>query len=266
MEYKTPLTIPLQIERLKSKKKVVFKKIDEESASSILYDFNYINVISPFKHYFCKKDESKKPVKINDEHVYEREVDFKEYNDKFVAERAQYHVIYEGLLKFETHFNAILSYEVIHAFNIKDSDLFNLFVDTLSANVDSTKYEDDVKQHMRSEIGKFKTKMKKYNSIYIFMDRLSLSALITVFRCCGKPLQNKIFKSLLEKGYTLGYVDLPTFDSDCLERIVKIRNCICHCNSLEVLLQYYDIKEKSFRTASDRTRFKTIIKRLKNNE
>jgi hypothetical protein len=54
MEYKQPLTIKQQIEHLKYKKRVVFDCIDEKAASSILYKSNYINVISPFKHYFAK--------------------------------------------------------------------------------------------------------------------------------------------------------------------------------------------------------------------
>lgn len=266
MEYKQPLTIKQQIEHLKYKKRVVFDCIDEKAASSILYKSNYINVISPFKHYFAKKGEDNNPVKVDGEHVYERNVDFKEYSDKYNSERVQYPILFNGVMKFECRFNAILSYEIIHAFNIQNSDRFELFVDTLMENVKSTPYDDDVKQHMRSEIGTFKRKMDKYNSIYIFMDRLSLSASITVFRCCGKALQKYIFDRLLENNCTLGYVDLPTFDSDCLERIVKIRNCICHGNSIDVLLQYYDIKEKSFRTSSDRIRFKTILRKLENNE
>ncbi|MBR3308282.1 MAG: Abi family protein [Lachnospiraceae bacterium] len=266
MEYKPPLTITEQIARLKSKKRVVFNCIDETSASSILYKSNYINVISPFKHCFAKVDDNKNPIKVNDEHVYERDVDFIEYSEKYNSERTQYPSLYKGIMDFESHFNAILSYEIIHAFNIRNSERFELFVDTLMENIKSTPYDDDVKNHMRSEIGKFKRKMNKYNSIYIFMDRLSLSASITVLRCCGKPLQKYIFSRLYDNNCTLGYEDFPTFDSDCLERIVKIRNCICHGNSLEVLLQYYDIKEKSFRTSSDRVRFKTILRKLKNNE
>lgn len=260
--YKKPLTTAEQIDYLENTKRVRYIHISKEKAAEILYSNNYINVISPFKHYFAEKDSDKHPIKVNGSHVYSRNVDFKEYYNHYQNERNDYPVLYKSILTFEAHFNAIVSYETINSFGIADSDKFTLWIDSLKANLEASGYDDEVKQHMRSEIGKFPKQMDKYDSIYIFMDRLSLSALITVFRCSGVTLKKKIFKEMYSRNFTLGYTDLPTFESDLLERIVQIRNCVCHGNSLDVLKEYYDIKEKTFRTKSDKKRFKTIIRKL----
>lgn len=42
----------------------------------------------------------------------------------------------------------------------------------------------------------------------------------------------------------------------------QIRNCIMHSNSLTILLEYYNVKEKSFRKSSDRKAYQKIVKEL----
>lgn len=52
--YKPAKTLDEQIKYLKENKKVYFNIITEKQAKDILFRYNYINVITPFKHHFAK--------------------------------------------------------------------------------------------------------------------------------------------------------------------------------------------------------------------
>lgn len=263
--FKKPLTIDEQIQYLHDTKRVVYNKMEVAVAKQNLYKFNYINVITPFKHIFAKTDEKGVPVKEEGKHVYERNVDFDEYFSQYKREREAYPILYKSLLQFEESFNAILSYEVIHFYNISDSDKFNSFTGALLANIKQLPYKPAAKSHMAETIKKFSNELEKYNSPYIFFDRLTLSELVTVFRCIDRNLSLKIFNSIVENHCSLGYYDFETFDS-VLSAIIQVRNCVCHGNSLEVLCMYYSIKDKKFRTRSDRRRYRNVIQRILENE
>ena len=49
---------------------------------------------------------------------------------------------------------------------------------------------------------------------------------------------------------------------ESLNRLIQIRNCIMHSNSLTILLEYYNVKEKSFRKSSDRKAYQKVVKEL----
>lgn len=260
MEYKKPLSITEQIEYLKNNKRIIFNEIDEYEAGDILSKYGYINVISPFKYVFCEKKNGI-PIKVNGNHIYNRDVDFSEYYNKYLEERNKYKTLYKNISKFEVKFNSIVTHNIIMFYDINSTEKFNEFVQIIKSNIQLSKYKQTVKDHMVEEISKFEENMEKYESVYIFMDRLSLGTTITLFRCCDNHLRKTIFNNLLKYNATVGYKDFDTFD-DFLFRIVSIRNCISHNNSLTVLTRYYDIKEKLLRKDSDRRKYKNIIKRL----
>ena len=52
--YKPAKTLDEQIKYLKENKKVCFNIITEKQAKDILFRYNYINVITSFKHHFAK--------------------------------------------------------------------------------------------------------------------------------------------------------------------------------------------------------------------
>lgn len=83
--YKSAKTLEEQIEYLKSNKRVRFNIIDEKSAKDILFKYNYINVISPYKHHFAKLNSKKEVIKVDGNHVYERDVEFSEYYELYKA-------------------------------------------------------------------------------------------------------------------------------------------------------------------------------------
>lgn len=262
--YKKPLTIEQQVDYLEKTKRVVYKEISKEESGEFLYTHNYINVISPFKHCFCRVNKNGEPIKdLSGRHIYDGDTDFHDYQMKYHKERSIYPKLYRALLKFETTFNSIVSYEVIHFYDISDSDQFSKFVHRLMANATASSYSDKMKNRMYQCLSSFQDTMEKYGSIYIFLDRLSLSDTITVFKCCDNELKKSIFQQLFTRSNTFGFEDYPTFDS-ALPIVVQIRNCVCHGNSLTILCMYYDVKNKSFRSRSDRRRYRNIIKKLEN--
>lgn len=164
-------------------------------------------------------------------------------------------------MRFETTFNSIIAAEVIIGYKIDSYDKFMEFIDELMVNASSMEFKESVRKHLQDEIKGFPDVMKKYDDIYIFMDRLSLSQIIAIYRCCDKHIHNKIFSGLINANMTFGYSSPGTFE-DFLRRIVPIRNCISHFNSLEILINYYNIKSKELRSYPDRKRYKKVIARL----
>lgn len=266
IKYKKPLTIEEQVDYLEKNKHVVYNITTKQEAKIYLYNHNYINVVSPFKERFARHDEKNAVVRDNDgNHIYDYSVEFSMYQDLYNLERMKYPIIYSNIMKFETAFNAIVSYEVINHYEIKDEIRFKMFIEILQKNIDSFVESGRIKSstanHMHNDISKFESLMDNYNSIYIFMDRLSLSQVITVYRAINVSLHNKIFNSLLNSGLTFGYKSSGSFD-DFLSRVVPIRNCIAHFNSLEIVIKYYDIKNKGLRHEADRNRYKKVIAKL----
>lgn len=257
--YKKPLTINEQIKYLHDFKNVEYNQVSEEEAMPILYEHTYINVITPFKHRFARKD--KKGNVIRDKygnHIYDRLVEFSEYYDAYNDEREKYPVIYKNIQRFETIFNSVVAYEAIHYYDIDSYQHFLDFVSALRRNLMNMSLKNEYTQNacnnMTHELDKFPETMEKYDDIYIFMDRLSLSDIITVFRCLDSDLRSKIYKYLQQHDAVLGYMTFESFD-EFLTRIVPIRNCISHFNSLEILKMYLHIKTKTLRTSSDRKKY-----------
>lgn len=133
--FKKPLTVKEQTEYLSKNKRVVYEKCNVKDAQEFLYIHNYINVISPFKYNFAQKNERDEPVKVDNKHVYTRNVDFSEYQKKYIAERSQYPVLYSSIAAFETAFNAIVSNEVICYYNLNSIDQLEKFINSLCRNI-----------------------------------------------------------------------------------------------------------------------------------
>lgn len=261
--YKQPLSIKEQIEYLENNKRVLYTIVSKEDAEKILLQHCYINVITPFKHHFAKIDPATgAPEKDgNGNHIYQRDVEFNEYYNYYQNERNSYPLIFRNIMNFETTFNSIISNEVINHYHINTFTKFLNFCNRLLSNSASMPIDEKVREHMQDEINKFYYTIKKYDDIFIFFDRISLSSLITIYRCCDQKIRNKIFKELKSFNMTFGYSSPGTFD-DFLKRIVPIRNYVCHFNSLEVLINYYDIKNKQLRTNSDKKKYINVINKL----
>ena len=258
--YKPPLTIDQQVDYIELNKRVVYNKISKDQAKEILKTYGYINVITPFKYMFAKRDENGVTVKMNGRHVYERNVDFSEYYDAFMRERSVYPTIYKNISDFESKFNACIAYECIHTYRLDNSDRFADFVAFLQSNIISN-YQDRKKDHMLKSVLKFPEKIDDYGSIYIFFDRLSLNELVTIYRNISSDSRESVFSKMLKMNATIGYTRLDAFDK-MLPKLVQIRNYVFHENSLTVLKRYYDIRTKGFRNKSNRQSYTRLINKL----
>ena len=261
MKFKEPKTVTEQIDYLKKEKRVIFKEITEAEATVILEKYGYINVITPFKHRFAKK-ENGKVIKSEGKHVYDRDVDFSEYFNFYKNERKTYSDLYSGISKFEITFNAVVSNIIAKEYNLDSESSFDLFISDLKSNLSSnTTMNSSAKKRAEETIDSLKSQLEKYGSIFIFLDHCMLNTIITIYKHCSPQIKKTIFDKLLSLNSTLGYPDENTFD-DALSRLVSIRNYVFHHDSLTVLLRYYDIKENKLRGHTYKKKYKTLLKRL----
>ena len=260
VQYKTPKTIDEQIKYIADNKRVVFNNISEDAAKNILQKYGYINIITPFKYKFAKRNPDGTIVKKNGFHVYERDIDFSEYFDAFNKEREKYTKIFSNISSFESTFNSIVAYECIHFYNIKDYANFDAFINELRVNI-LKNYSGAIREHMLRSVSKFYAKMNEYDSIYIFMDRLNLNEVATVFRNIDPSLQEKIFQKLSSLGLTFDNTRMKSFDK-ALTKVIQIRNCVFHENSLTVLIRYYNVKEKKYRDKPSRSEYNRLVTKL----
>lgn len=264
-QYKKAKTISEQIEHLSMNKNVQFDEKDMELAKNKLLEYNYINIISPFKHKFAKLNNRYEAEKINGKHIYEKNVDFNEYYTLFTTERKSYPIIITNILEFEIHFKTITAYHILISREINNSDQLKLFLDKLKnqcCSLDKNKYKQNRILRMQNTLDSLKNDIFKYADIYCFFDRMSLGKILTVFICLEHDLQNKIFKDLKKYQMTFNVDIVPHFikKAFCL---VSIRNCVMHYNSLEILIRFYDPKKQKLRNNSDRKKYSSMIKALK---
>ena len=263
MSYKKPLTIDEQIEYLAKDKRVVYNMMSKEDAKDVLSRYGYINVITPFKFHFAKTDKNGNEIRDSEnKHIYERDVDFKEYYDCYQNERSKYTTIYEKIRDFEITFNSVVGREVLLFYQIDDETAFVDFCSKLTDNVNNVSTDKaTVKDKMRETISKFPDEITKYDSAFIFMDRLSFNETITIFKNVDQGLQNKIFNNLISLDGTLGYLKLKSF-LQMLPKLVLVRNCVYHNNSLTILKRYYKIKEKVLRDRRSYQSYGSLINKL----
>lgn len=262
-KYKPAKSISEQIQYLNEKKRVQFNKMNEEVAGDQLLKYNYINVITPFKHRFAKLNDKKEVIKVDGNHVYERDVEFSEYYDLFIEERKAYPVIINNILNFEIHFKSITAYYILNTYNIDDSLELNSFLNNLKLNFAflEAKYNTKRINHMNNHLNELKKDIFKYADVYCFFDRMSLGSMLTIYTCLDLKIQDKIFLELKRHNMNFGVDKVPDFIQKvfCL---VSIRNCVMHCNSLEILIRFYNPKTHELRKNSDKKRYLSMIKML----
>ncbi len=192
-EFKKPLNLDEQINHLKDKKKIVFIDYKEDEAKDFLLLHNYINVITPFKNSFFKKDKNNKPIKDNDgNHIYENETDFILYKNKYENERKEYPLLFNAISDFETKFNSIVSYYVLNEYNLSNEANFLIFVEELKANAINSK-NDKSREKAIKHFNNFFKVLNSYDNPYIFLDRLTLNSTYLVYKFSNKKVNSLIF-------------------------------------------------------------------------
>ncbi|RGE95112.1 Abi family protein [Coprobacillus sp. AM23-9LB] len=262
-KYKLAKKISNQIEYLENKKHVQFNIMFKKIAGEKLLEYSYINLITPYKHNFAKTNEKKEVIKVNGEHIYERNVEFSEYYDLFMNERKLYPMIIENILDFEIHFKSITAYHILTLNQLTDSNQLRMFFDCLKirAAILENRYNEQRIKHMNAHLEKLKEQIFNYADIYCFFNRMSLGNMLTVFTCLDKKQQDVIFEDLKRFNMNFNVQKIPDFINKifCL---VSIRNCVMHSNSLEILIRFYNPKTHELRKVSDRKKYLNMIKEL----
>lgn len=261
--YKSSKKLNEQIEYLEHNKRIQFDNINVKEAKEVLLRYNYINVITPFKHHFAKLNSHREVIKIDNKHVYERNVDFNEYYNYFVKERKQYPIIIKNILDFEIQFKSILAYHILTTFDLSDSNRLLEFIDFLKLNsLRLPSSYNNRKDHMTRNFDKIKEDIFKYADIYCFFDRMSLGNILTVFICLPFMIQENIFKEFKKFEINLNSDKIPDFIQKVF-CMVSIRNTVMHGNSLEILVRFYNPKTHDLRKVSDKKKYITLIKSLR---
>ena len=123
----------------------------------------------------------KEVIKVNGEHIYERNVEFSEYYDLFMNERKLY---------------PMTAYHILTLNQLTDSNQLRMFFDGLKirAAILENRYNEQRIKHMNAHLEKLKEQIFNYADIYCFFDRMSLGNMLTVFTCLDKKQQHVIFE------------------------------------------------------------------------
>lgn len=262
--YKPAKTTAQMVEYLENVKNVTYDCISKDVAKEILLEYNYINVITPFKHHFARKDNKQEVIKINGSHVYDKPVEFSDYYNLYKTERDAYPLIFANILDFEAHFKSITSYHIVNNTKnrINNSDDLNDFITRIETTISlSQQYSVKRKNRMNEHIEDLKKKVLDYHDVYCYFDRMSIGTVLTIFIGLDNNTQNAIFKDLVKFNKNLGVKNVGHF-IDKVFTLVGIRNCVAHNNSLEVLVRFYNPKTKETRTVTDKKKFQSMIKLL----
>lgn len=122
-------------------------------------------------------------------------------------------------------------------------------------------YNEERINHMNRHIDEIKANINNYHDVYCFFDRMSLGQTLTVY--CGLEYkeQDKIFKDCKKVGIDFSVDKTPDFISKFFT-LIAVRNCVMHCNSLEILIRFYNPKTKALRDSTNKKRFTTMVKYL----
>lgn len=265
MTFKEPKTTREMINHLKENKNITFQNnIDEKKAQDILLQYDYINIITPFKYFSCTKIKGDSgtliPKKINGNHIYEFETSFDEYVNKFREEREKYPKIYESIIDFELKLKSIIVYHVFNDFNISSEESYCDFFDELKLGAKNYPTRRD---NMIADFDKLKSEAGYIDNFYNHFDHMSLKNHSNIFHCLGSKTKKKVFDDLLKYGATLDRPGIEGFEKRLFET-VSLRNTIMHGNSTTILVRYRNTKRNEFRSRNERKIFSKLIDYFEN--
>lgn len=260
--YKPAKTSKEQVEYLKENKRVTFNTIHEELAQELLFKYNYINVITPYKHHFSRCDSNGNELKDNGKHIYDRDVEFSEYFNYFKDERLLYPVIIKNIIGYELRFKSILAYRILTIAKISDeSELIN-YLESIRLRLPlNSNYNASRLEHMNNHIDQLEKSIQNYADIYCFFDRMSLGVSLTIFAGLDQQIQKLLLKDFEQHGMNFGVHNINDFINKVFT-LVAVRNCVMHCNSLEILVRYYNPATHKLRKNHNKKKYAKMIREL----
>lgn len=252
IQYPPSKTLDQLTKFLHETKHVQYNIISEKQAQIILWKFGYVNVITPFVHHFSYLKYSHK-ANLN------KNIEFSDFYDLYKKERSKYPVIANNILIYETQFKSILSYEVVTNHNLSDSNQLHLFFEEISLQIsNNTCYKENRIQHMVQQIADLESNIEKYHDVYSLFDHISLGTALTIYIGLPNNFQEQIFSAFKQLDMTLGVEKINDFITKVF-MLVSIRNCVMHCNSLEMLIQFYNPKTQTLRKQRSKKNYVKMI-------
>lgn len=264
INYKPAKTTKEMVDYLNSSKNVVYNTLSKEEAESILLKYNYINVITPFKHIFARKNEKGEVIKdVNNRHIYDNEIEFSEYFEKYNDERKKYPTIYKNISVFESIFKSIVSYNIVNnKEKIENSQILYNYLESAEIRASLLQeYSEKRKEHILKDLREIKESINNYHDVYCLFDRLSLGHLLSLYTSLDEELKTKVYLEMKKQKMHFG-VQSSYQLIDRIFTLVSVRNCVMHNNSLEILVRFYEPKNKSLRKPADRNKFIKMIEEL----
>jgi len=94
---------------------------------------------------------------------------------------------------------------------------------------------------------------------------LSLHSLLAILVSLDDGPKHRCIEEITKRQSIVKADDEKTF-YDQVSKIIRIRNCICHNDSLEILLRYLSRKHKTLRTSSDKYSYAKMIEKIQSEQ
>ncbi len=224
---KKSLNIMEQLNYLKENKNIIIDDLEE--AEKILSSLGYINLISPYKHYFHSG-------KIEGKHIYEGQVTIDDYVKKYNEDKEITMYIRENIYEFEklvkTQITNVICVEYSECENTekvkekiveKIEQKISQLEEITSSTLDENKLTNKIKYYQELKI-----KFEDFNQYYLIINKLELGKLITLV-------------NLFDENNFTTELKYFKYNSNTL-RI--IRNNISHCTFIQIYLNNLDMKFK----------------------
>ena len=122
-------------------------------------------------------------------------------------------------------------------------------------------YSDSRLEHMNNHIKQLKKSISGYADIFCFFGRMSLGVSLTIFSGLDQGLQKQLLRDFKSLGMNFGVKNINDF-IDKVFTLVAIRNCVMHCNSLEILVRYYNPATHKLRKNRNKKKYAKMINEL----
>lgn len=247
------------VDYLEGNKNVVFENINKEDAVKILKVHGYYNVITPFKYYFAdrNKDDKSQLLKIDGRHQYSKQHDFEKWYLKFVEERETYPVIYKNVISIKTTFKNIMFNKIYCKYKFENNKELQEFFSMDCRTNAMNRYDFNEMKYINKSLDHLVKEVEERYSIYYLVGNIGFGDCNNLFRSLDINLQKEIIYEL----QNIGIAPRPTNAEEFYYRMVKIqkiRNCIMHNDSLEVLFRYELRNRNKARENRDRLSYKKI--------
>lgn len=273
VEIKKALKVELQVEYLEQYKNIDFTNFGKTKAAEYLKYNNYINVITPFKYYYAKRDPLKDyellKTKKNEDgvdiyrHVYENKTLFEEYVKRYEDERKNYDIIYKNIIIFKSTLKNLLAYHLLTSIDYESKEELSEYISSLSLNIVNLKMKEETKNIVLKNIEKISNKIKFSYNIFHTMYSLNFRLIIDLFNVLNEKTKDLIFEDLEKKSLVFGTSNASQLHKTMI-KIKDIRNAVMHNDSIEVVVRYVNAnnEKNNYRKPGPRKAYRRLIKKL----